>query len=79
MEFQETSLYNRDLVKFLKDYREEWNISRQVLADEIGVSSVFNWEKGGVVGSYSMRLIKEYFDIDFSIKYAYYTDRKSVV
>ena len=73
MEFQETSLYNRDLVKFLKDYREEWNISRQVLAEEIGVSSVFNWEKGGVVGSNSMRLIKEYFCLDFSIKYAYYT------
>ena len=57
MEFQETSLYNRDLVKFLKEYREEWNISRQVLAEEIGVSSVFNWEKGGVVGNNSMRLI----------------------
>ena len=73
MEFQETSLYNRDLVKFLKDYREEWNISRLVLAEEIGVSSVFKWEKGEAVSSNSMRLIDEYFGMDFSIKYAYYT------
>lgn len=46
MEFQEPTLHNRDLVKLLHDYMTEWNISAEVLAEDIGVASIRRWLKG---------------------------------
>ena len=73
MEFQQPTLHNKDLIKHLKDYMAEWNISAEVLAEDIGVASIRGWLKGVKPSSKSCEKLFDYFDIDFSEKSAYYT------
>ena len=73
MKFQQPTLHNKDLIKHLKDHMAEWNISAEVLAEDIGVASIYGWFKGVKPNAVSYEKLLDYFDIDFSEKSAYYT------
>lgn len=73
MEFQQPTLHNKDLVKHLKDYMTEWNISAEVLAEDIGVASIRKWLRGIRPSPKSCEKLFEYFGVDFAEKSAYYT------
>ena len=73
MEFQEPSLHNKDLIGYLNDYMTEWNISAEVLAEDIGVSSIRRWLRGTRPSPKSCEKLFDYFGIDFSEMFAYHT------
>lgn len=73
MEFQTPSLHNKNLIKYLNDYMTEWNISPEVLAEDIGVSSIRKWLIGIRPSPKSCEKLLDYFGVDFSEKSAYYT------
>ena len=73
MEFQQPTLHNKNLIKHLEDYMTKWNISPEVLAEDIGVVSIRWWLKGVRPSPKSCEKLFDYFDIDFSERSAYYT------
>lgn len=80
MKFQQPALYNKDLIKYLNDYMTEWNISPEVLAEDIGVSSIRRWLRGTRPSPKSCEKLLEYFGVDFTEKFAYHTpDGKSTL
>ena len=73
MEFQEPSLHNKDLVKYLSDYMTEWNLSPEALAEDIGVASTRRWLRGTRPSPKSCEKLFDYFGLDFTERFAYYT------
>ena len=73
MEFQTPTLHNKNLIKHLEEYMIEWNISAEVLADDIGVASIYGWFKGVKPNAISCEKLFDYFGVDFAEKFAYYT------
>lgn len=73
MEFQEPSLHNKDLIGYLNNYMIEWNLSPEALAEDIGVVSIRRWLKGTRPSAKSCEKLLDYFDVDFSEMFGYYT------
>lgn len=73
MEFQEPSLHNKDLIGYLNDYMTDWNLSPEALAEDIGVSSIRRWLRGTRPSLKSCEKLFDYFDVDFTERFAYYT------
>ena len=73
MEFEKPSLTNFDLAKFLKNYMTEWNMSEPALSEDLGVSNINPWVHGHWPRSPGVAKLKDYFGIDASKKFAYYT------
>ena len=73
MKFQQPSLHNKNLIKYLHDYMTKWNISPEVLAEDIGVASIRRWLKGTRPRPISCEKLLDYFGVDFTEKFAYYT------
>ena len=73
MEFQEPSLHNKDLIGYLKNHMIEWNLSQEVLAEDIGVASIRRWLKGTRPSIKSCEKLLDYFGVDFTEMFGYYT------
>lgn len=73
MEFEKPSLHNKNLVKYLRVYMDEWNMSQPALAEDIGVSSIQKWMRGLWPNAKSCEKLFDYFGVDFTEKFVYYT------
>lgn len=73
MEFEKPTLHNKNLIKTLKDCMAEWNMSALALAEDIGVPEIYRWLNGIWPNSQSCELLLDYFGIDFTQMFAYYT------
>lgn len=73
MQFEQPTLHNKDLIKHLTNYMEEWNISPEVLGEDIGTTSVRWWLNGAKPNTESYQKLLDHFDVDFTEKFAYYT------
>ena len=73
MEFQTPTLHNKNIIKHLKDYMTEWNMSALALAEDLGVYEIYRWLNGVWPKPKSCELLLDYFGIDFTEKFAYYT------
>lgn len=73
MEFEKPTLHNKDLAKYLKEYMSEWNMSQPALAEDIGVFSIQKWMRGLRPSTKSCKMLLDYFGVDFTEKFSYYT------
>lgn len=73
MNFEQPTLHNKNLIKHITNYMQEWNISPEVLAEDIGVTSIRGWLKGVRPSPKSCKKLFDYFDVDFTERFAYYT------